>query len=45
MKDPEFRAMMSEQGLSKEAIMQIMCPQGGNGKPKKGSNRFDNEDE
>ena len=45
MKDPEFKAMMSEQGLSKEEIMQIMCPQEKSGKSKKGSNKFDEEDE
>jgi len=45
MKDPEFKAMMSQQGLSKEEIMQIMCPQGKSGKSKKGSSKFNEEDE
>lgn len=46
MKDPEFRAMMSEQGLSKEQIMAIMCPQGSSGKSnKKSSPMFDFNEE
>lgn len=45
MKDPEFRAMMSEQGLSKDEIRQIMCPQGKGSKSKKSSNKYDEDDD
>lgn len=45
MKDPEFRAMMNEQGLSKDEIMQIMCTQGKSTKSKKSSNKFDNDED
>jgi hypothetical protein len=41
MKDPEFKAMMNEQGLSKDQIMEIMCPQTKSGKSKESSNKFD----
>lgn len=45
MKDPEFRAMMNEQGLSKDEIIQIMCPEVKSSKSKKGLSKFDEGDE
>lgn len=45
MKDPEFRAMMNEQGLSKDEIMQIMFPQNKSTKSKKSSNKFDYDED
>ena len=36
---------MNEQGLSKDEIMQIMCPQNKSTKSKKSSNKFDYEED